>query len=80
MTDSVLKKLSQSINLVGGQEKLAQDLGLKTQGQISSWVTGRRPLPSKHCIKIEQLTNSQITRYELRPDVFGKSPVNIKAA
>ncbi len=66
--------LKKAIKIVGTQKKLALNLGLKTQGQVSSWVRGRRPVPAVHCLKIEVLTSAQVTRYDLCPEVFGKKP------
>ena len=77
---SPLQAIKKALDLIGSQEVAAEKLGLKTQAQISSWITGRRPLPSKHCIKIEELTDQQITRYQLRPDVFGQAPDDQQAA
>ena len=70
------QSIETAISLLGGQSELAQKLGLKSQGTISQWVTGRRPLPAIHCRKIEELTDGKVTRYELRPDVFGDSDLS----
>lgn len=62
------------------QEQFAEDLGGLSQPTISSYVTGRRKVPPVHCRKIEAMTNGQVTRYQLRPDVFGEQPEASKAA
>lgn len=41
---------------------------------LSQWKTGVRRVPAEHCRAIEQATNGAVTRYDLRPDVFGASP------
>lgn len=41
---------------------------------ISQWKTGRRPIGACHCIPIERLTEGEVTRHQLRPDVFGTEP------
>ena len=69
-----MKPIQRAIKLVGTQQKLADALGLKSQGQVTQWVTGRRPVPPKQCIPIELATGGKVTRYELRPDVFGPAP------
>jgi len=74
ITDKQVEALKKAIDLLDGQENLALALGLKYQAQISSWVCKRRPIPPKHCMPIEKLTNSAVTRYELRPDFFGSCP------
>lgn len=62
------------------QLDLAHKLGLKSQGQVQSWIAGTRPVPAKHCPRIEELTNGEITRYELCPLVFGSKPASIDKA
>lgn len=40
---------------------------------VDRWCrTGQ--VPANHCIPIEELTGGEVTRYDLRPDVFGKAP------
>jgi len=51
---------------VGGVTKLSLKLNIKPS-TVSSWKT--EP-PAKHCLKIEEL--SKISRYDLRPDIFGR--------
>ena len=66
-----METIQRATKAVGTQADLAKALGLMSQSQISQWVKGRRPVPPKWCIKIEQVTGGVVTRYELRPDVFG---------
>ncbi|HET7592549.1 MAG TPA: helix-turn-helix domain-containing protein [Rhodanobacteraceae bacterium] len=66
-------------------EKLGSHRGLATAagvtaGMVSQWVNGVRPVAAHHCIRIEQATQGAVTRYELRPDVFGEAPPAAKAA
>ncbi len=65
--------ISFAIGLVGGQEALADYLGI-TQGLVSQWVNGKRPIAAHHCRCIESATDAKVTRYMLRPDVFGPAP------
>jgi DNA-binding transcriptional regulator YdaS (Cro superfamily) len=64
--------LARAVAIVGSQARLA-NLIEKKQGHVWDWLykTGR-PLP-ECCIPIETATNGIVTRYELRPDVFGES-------
>ena len=57
---------------VHGQSNLARKIGISKQfmGQI---VKGTRPLPPTLCIPIERACDAAVTRYELRPDVFGSA-------
>ena len=34
---------------------------------ISDWASGKRPIPPKRCVAIEQATAGKVTRQELRP-------------
>lgn len=51
----------------GRQVSLAEKIGLSSN-YLSQIVNGRRPLPIKYCARIEQATNGQVTRRDLRPD------------
>jgi DNA-binding transcriptional regulator YdaS (Cro superfamily) len=57
----------------GGQVALARVVGVRPQA-VSQWVTGSRPVPAKRCLASEEATGRQVTRYDLRPDVFGAAP------
>lgn len=46
---------------------------------VYKWENAGR-IPAEHCRAIEESTNGQVTRYDLRPDVFGENPNHIKAA
>jgi DNA-binding transcriptional regulator YdaS (Cro superfamily) len=35
---------------------------------LSQWRTGARPIPIERCPQIEQATNGEVTRKDLRPD------------
>ena len=39
-----------------------------------------RPAPADICPKIEEATQGEVTRYDLRPDVFGPAPQKRRAA
>jgi DNA-binding transcriptional regulator YdaS (Cro superfamily) len=65
MTDAILK----TIKHFGNQKKAAQEIGV-TQQLISKWNTGASPIPAKKCVLIEQLTCGEVTRQQLRPDLF----------
>ena len=50
--------------------ELAEACGQPRQA-VDRWRrTGK--VPAHHCIPIEVATKGAVTRYELRPDVFGK--------
>jgi DNA-binding transcriptional regulator YdaS (Cro superfamily) len=63
--------LQRAIDAVGSQAELARSLDVLPQ-HITNWK--RRGVPAERCIAIEEATKSAVTRYELRPDVFGPDP------
>lgn len=78
---SVNSNLLRAIQIFGGtQEEFAEKLGGLSQSTVSSYVTGRRNIPAKHCRKIQALTKGQVTCYQLRPDIFGEQPELSKVA
>lgn len=56
-----------------GQQDAAETLGV-SQSAISHWLRGRKPITGERAIKIEERTGGKVTRYELRPDMFGPAP------
>ncbi len=52
---------------------LADQLGI-TRGAVSSWDV----VPTERVLKVEEVTG--ISRYDLRPDVFGEAPASGEAA
>lgn len=62
--------IKKAIDLAGGQAALSKKINVHASF-ISQWVTGRRPIPAEHCRAIEAAVDGQVTRYDLRPDVFG---------
>jgi DNA-binding transcriptional regulator YdaS (Cro superfamily) len=64
--------LEVAIAHIGSQQALADLLGVKPPS-VSEWRKRGRP-PAERCIAIEDATGGQVTRYALRPDVFGDAP------
>jgi DNA-binding transcriptional regulator YdaS (Cro superfamily) len=83
--------LSKAVELAGGQAKLAA--GIKawhkahgrdvkiSQAHVWNWLNSdtMQP-PAEHCRAIEDITNGEVTRYQLRPDVFGNCRPKEEAA
>jgi len=59
--------ISLACDVVGGMGVLAGIIGVSAP-TISQWRTGIRPVPLERCTAIEQATNGQVTRKDLRPD------------
>lgn len=74
------KAFERAVAAVGGQTKMARELGVK-QGQVWAWLNrNRRPFPAEFCMAVETATAGKVTRYDLRPDIFGPAPTRRRAA
>lgn len=60
-----------AVEVVGSQVAMAQMLGV-TQGAVSKRISEGKPCPHRGVLKVEAETG--ISRYVLRPDVFGAAP------
>lgn len=60
--------LEKAILLAGSGSKLARLLDV-TSMTVTQWK--RRGVPAERCMAIERAVNGAVTRYDLRPDVFG---------
>lgn len=65
---SEITPLDRAINACGGVSNLAAAIGRK-QNVVSNWRL-RGQVPAEACIDVEKA--SGVSRYELRPDVFGE--------
>lgn len=55
------------------QTELARRTGGKTrQGHVYQWLNGLKPVSPESAVLIEQATEGCVTRFDLRPDVFGE--------
>ena len=51
------------------RQDIAQRLGI-TESAVRHWANGVRRVPAERVLTIEQVTGGQVTRYELRPDIY----------
>ena len=51
----------------GALAKLARDTRSHAS-DMSNWAKENRPIPHEKCVQIEQATNSEVTRKDLRPN------------
>lgn len=54
----------------GSKRKLAEALQVKPQS-VQKWD---RQIPAERVLQIERLTDGEVTRFEMRPDIFGPEP------
>lgn len=60
-----------AIQHLGSQARLARALNVR-QSAVANWLS--RGTPAERCRQIEDVTGGVVSRYDLRPDVFGASP------
>ena len=58
------------VQIVGNQSELARRLNIKPQA-IQKWVTTGQ-VPVNRVLEVEKIVEGQITRYEIRPDIYPK--------
>ena len=64
-----------AVEICGSQKELARRIGGRVkQGHVWKWLHETKVLPAERAIQIERATNGRVTRYELRPDIFGEPP------
>lgn len=61
--------VQKAVQIIGSQNRLSIALGVHQQA-VNLWCR-RGIVPAKWVLAIETLTNGDVTRYELRPDIFG---------
>lgn len=64
--------LNKAISILGGTAELANAIGVSSQ-RVTNWRSRGR-VPAEWCRSIEDATKGFVTRYDLRPDVFGEVP------
>lgn len=73
-----LESLQRAVDLVGTQSELARRLTESAgreerpvrQGHVWAWLNRTGRCPSELAIHIEQVTDHQVKRSELRPDLY----------
>lgn len=65
--------IQKAVEAAGGQTALAKLIGV-SQGLVWQWCDGRLAVRAEHCASIERVVGGEVSRYDLRPDVFGPAP------
>lgn len=71
------KHINKAVGIHGSQRAMADAVGVKPV-QVFKWLHGVCAVPAGRCMAIEESVNGAVTRYDLRPDVFGEAPVKSK--
>ncbi|MNJ53098.1 hypothetical protein D3C77_484730 [compost metagenome] len=61
---------------VRSQSSLARELGISPQA-IDGWKK-RKQIPAERVLDIERITEMKLTRYMMRPDIFGAGPGSVE--
>lgn len=64
--------LERAINRVGSQAALAKALKVKPQ-HVWNWLNRDKKVPAEMVIPIETATEGEVTRHQLRPDLYPES-------
>lgn len=75
--------IERAIDKAGSMSELARLLSEKVgkpilSQHVNNWRN--RGVPAERCLAIEEVTKGTVSRYDLRPDVFGPAPSKRKAA
>lgn len=73
--DSSREWVRRAIRIAGSQSALARACGVKQQ-HVWNWLNRDKQVPAKFVLLIEQATQKQVTRFQLRPDLFQPEEVN----
>jgi len=71
------KSIEKAVAATGSQAALARAIG-KSCPFVNDMLHSRKQVPGELCRKIEEATCGQVTRYDLRPDIFGEAPTKSK--
>lgn len=67
---SMSRIIKRAVKLAGGPSVLARELNLWPSA-VTNWIR-RGQVPPEYVLAIEGATGGQVTRYQLRPDIYGK--------
>ncbi len=64
-----IEALQKAIDIAGTQTALGNLIG-KDQRAVWSWLNLTKKVPAESVLKIEQAVNGEVTRHDLRPDLY----------
>lgn len=63
--------MQRAVRIVGGQAALARACGKGCRQQhVWNWLNRDRQIPAEFVLAIERATGGQVTRHQLRPDIY----------
>lgn len=73
-----MSPIEKAVKIVGSQTALAKHFQIEPQA-VQQWISSGR-VPTKRVLGIEQLTNGEVSRHELRPDIYPEEKHTHQAA
>lgn len=70
---SEYEALKRAVRIAGGQTALARLIHRK-QAHIWNWLNVSKRVPAEAVLAIEDAVSGQVTRFELRPDIYRLEP------
>lgn len=61
--------LARAVEILGSQSALAAAIGTRQQN-IWWWLNKKRAVPAEFVLPIERATDGQVSRHDLRPDLY----------
>lgn len=61
--------IQRAVAAAGGRPQFARLMGVSVV-MVHKWLTGRARLTGERARQVESVTNGQVKRHELRPDLF----------
>jgi DNA-binding transcriptional regulator YdaS (Cro superfamily) len=73
--------IDRAFELLGGPSAVARLFPDETGRPLTPWAVSkwRARVPAQRVLRIEELTKGQVSRYELRPDIYGDPPKRVAA-
>lgn len=69
---SAVEATQEAIKAAGGPTNLGRELGISRQA-VEQW----RLVPPERVLDVERITG--VSRYRLRPDIYGAAPLDLKS-
>lgn len=70
-----INALERAIGMAGSQAELARRIG-KKQAHVWNWLHRDKRVPADMVLKIESATGGEVSRHELRPDLYPLEPAS----
>lgn len=69
MSDLGISALRRAKDILGSEYAVAEVVGVK-QPSVNYILNSGKKVPAEWCLAIERATEGQVTRHELRPDLY----------